>query len=290
MQRYCPTLAVVSLLPASMRVRWKPRRKRLMLVTGMSGFLGQHMIEASEIGDWELLSPSRASLDVRHRPRVLDEITTWKPNVVVHLANRNNDRETIVDGTRYVAEAAAAAGSRLIHLSTDLVFAGRDRAYDESDQPDAQLPYGQWKAAAEQMVARAGGNSLIIRASLLYGTDHQAPIQRDVAAVVSGRSDMRFFTDEFRCPAHADDVARAIVALADRPEVTGVLHVAGPRPLSRAELAGMFAERMGSSRAQLPTSTSRDSGLDRPTSVVLNTSAAAAIGIQCRPIEEALLG
>lgn len=259
-----------------------------MLVTGMSGFLGQHMIEASELGDWELLSPSRSSLDVRHRPRVLDEITTWKPNVVVHLANRNNDRETIVDGTRYVAEAAAAAGSRLIHISTDLVFAGRERAYDESDQPDAQLPYGQWKAAAEQMVARAGGNSLIIRTSLLYGTDHQAPIQRDVAAVVSGRSDMRFFTDEFRCPAHADDVAKAIVALADRPEVVGVLNVAGPRALSRAELAGLFAERMGSSRAQLPTSTSRESGLDRPTNVVLNTSAAAAIGIRCRAIEEAL--
>ncbi len=156
-----------------------------MLVTGMSGFLGQHLLEASEIGYWELLSPSRSILDVRHRPRVLDEITTWKPNVVVHLANRNDDRETIVDGTRYVAEAAAAAGSRLIHVSTDLVFAGRERAYDEGDQTDAHLPYGQWKATSEQMVARAGGNSLIIRTSLLYGTDRQAPIQRDVAAVVS---------------------------------------------------------------------------------------------------------
>ena len=259
-----------------------------MLVTGMSGFLGHHLLEASEIGDWELLTPSRAALDVRDRPRVLDEITTWKPNVVVHLAHRRDDRETIVDGTRYVAEAAAAAGSRLIHLSTDLVFAGQHRPYHERDQPDAHLQYGQWKAAAEQVVARAGGNSLIVRTSLLYGTDFQAPIQREVAAVVAGRSSTRFFTDEFRCPAHADDVATALVALADRVDLTGVLHVAGPQALSRAALAGAFAGRIGADPAQLPTSTISESGLDRPTRVVLDSSAAARLGIRCRSVEEAL--
>jgi len=259
-----------------------------MFVTGMSGFLGHHLTAASEAADWELLSPSKALLDVRHRPRVLDDVMAWTPNVVVHLANRRDDRETIVDGTRYVAEAAASAGSRLIHLSTDLVFAGRDQTYDERDPPDAQLPYGEWKAAAEQMVARAGGNSLIIRTSLLYGTDDQAPIQRDVANVVARRSNMRFFTDEFRCPAHADDVAAAIIALAERVDITGTLHVAGPRAMSRAELAGVFAERFGAGPAQIPTSTSQDSGLDRPTNVVLNCSAAASLGIRCRPIEEAL--
>lgn len=269
-------------------MRWRPRRKRLMLVTGMSGFLGRHLVEASELGDWELLAPSRAQLDVRDRKRVLDEIGTWRPNVVVHLAFRRDDRETIVDGTRYVAEAAAAAGSRLIHVSTDLVFAGRDGAYTEGDQPDAHLQYGMWKAEAEQAVLRAGGNSLIVRTSLLYGTDHQAPCQRDVAAVVAGRSSMSFFTDEIRCPAHADDVATAIVALADRAEVAGVLHVAGPQAISRAELAGLFAERIGGHRSQLSTSASRGSGLDRPTNVVLDSSAAAAMGIRCRPLQEAL--
>ena len=259
-----------------------------MLVTGMSGFLGQHLSAASEAADWELLSPSKALLDVRHRRRVLDEIMAWTPNVVVHLANRSDDRETIVDGTRYVAEAAASAGSRLIHLSTDLVFNGREQPYIESDQPDAQLAYGQWKAAAEQMVARAGGNSLIIRTSLLYGTDTRAPIQRDVAEVVAGRSSMRFFTDEFRCPAHADDVAAAIIALAERVDVTGTLHVAGPRAMSRAELAGIFAARFGASPAQIPTTTSGESGLGRPTNVVLSSAAAGALGIRCRPIEDAL--
>lgn len=254
-----------------------------MMVTGITGFLGQHLVDASERGDWELLSPSKRQLDVRHRHRVLDEISTWKPNVVVHLAHRKDDRETIVAGTRNVADAAAAAGSRLIHVSTDLVFAGRDLPYHEGDVPDALLPYGQWKGLAEQMVAEAGGNSLIVRTSLLYGTDHQSPAQRDVAAVLAGRSTMKFFTDEVRCPAHASDVATAIVQLADRADVSGVLHVAGPRPISRAELAAMFAERMGASAAQIPTCTSTDDGRGRPKRVVLDVTLAASLGINCRP-------
>lgn len=259
-----------------------------MLVTGISGFLGRHLLDASEIGDWELLSPSKAVLDVRQRARVLDDIKTWTPNVVVHLAYRRDDRETIVDGTRHVAEAAAAAGSRLIHLSTDVVFAGRDRPYREDDTPDGESSYGRWKATAEQLVLRAGGNSLIIRTSLLYGTDHQSPIQRDVAEVLAGRSEMRFFTDEYRCPAHAGDLAAAIVALADRPEVTGILHVAGPRRLSRADLARAFAARMDGRSAELTTCSINESGMSRLANVVLDCSLANSLGIQCRSVEDAL--
>jgi dTDP-4-dehydrorhamnose reductase len=207
---------------------------------------------------------------------------------VVHLAYRRDDRETIVEGTRHVAEAAAAAGSRLIHLSTDVVFAGRDRPYREADEPNAELPYGQWKAKAEQLVLRSGGNSLIIRTSLLYGTDRQAPIQRDVAEVLAGRSNMRFFTDEYRCPAHAGDLATAIVNLADRPQVTGILHVAGPRRLSRADLARAFAARMGANASQLTTCSIHDSGVSRPANVVLDCTLAASLAISCRSVDDAL--
>lgn len=73
-QPYCRMVTNVALLPSNLRVRWRPRRKRLMLVTGMSGFLGRHLIEPSEIGDWELLSPSKTALDVRDRRRILDDI------------------------------------------------------------------------------------------------------------------------------------------------------------------------------------------------------------------------
>jgi len=260
-----------------------------MLITGGNGFLGRHLINASDDGRWEVLAPTSGSVDIRLRSRVLDEITTWKPQVVVHLAYRRDDRQVIVSGTRNVAEAAAAAGARLIHLSTDVVFAGRPRPYTEADPPDATLEYGRWKAEAEVALWQACPAALAIRTSLLYGTELPAPIQADVEHAVAGRSRTKFFTDEYRCPAHAADVAAAIVALADRRDVEGgVLHVAGPESVSRADLARAFAVWMGHDPARVPTSSLAESGLDRAGVVALDSSLAAGLGIRCRSLAEAL--
>lgn len=259
-----------------------------MFVTGATGFLGRHLVTASDAGEWELLAPTSHVLDVREQARVFEEITVWRPNVVVHLAYRPDDRRTIVDGSRNVALAAAAAGARLIHMSTDLVFAGRPLPYTEADRPDATMQYGRWKAQAEADVLGACPNALVLRSSLMYGTDHLSPQQRDVEAVLSGRSRMSFFTDEYRCPAHAADIAAAIVRLADTPQVTGALHVAGPRAVSRADLAQAFAARLGGAGARVPTASLADSGLDRPGHLVLDTSRATALGLTCRDLDAAL--
>lgn len=260
-----------------------------MFVTGATGFLGRHLIPASEAAEWEILAPASRVLDVRDRARVLDEITTWKPNAVVHLAYRRDDRRTIVDGSLHIAQAAAAAGSRMIHLSTDMVFAGRALPYTEADQPDAHNDYGRWKAEADAAVAAACPSAVIVRPSLLYGTDRLAACQRDVEDVLAGKARLSFFTDEFRCATHAADVAAACIALADRPEVIGVLHVTAPNPISRADLALAFARRLGGPSALVPTSTLADSGLDRPGHLALDISRATALGITCRDVHDALV-
>ena len=269
-------------------MRWTRRNKRLMLITGGGGFLGRHLMLACEPARWETLAPSSASMDIRSHARVLDEITTWKPQVVVHLAYRKDDHRAIVDGTRNVAEAAAAAGARMIHLSTDVVFAGRPQAYAEADRADATLEYGRWKAEAEAALWQAHPTALAIRTSLLYGTELQGHCQTDVEAALAGRTRAKFFTDEYRCPAHAGDVAAAIVALADRPEITGVLHVAGPEAVSRADIARAFAGWMGHDPSRVPTSSLVESGLDRPGVVALDSSRAASLGIRCRSLSETL--
>lgn len=269
-------------------MRWTRKNKRLMLITGAGGFLGQHLMAACEAGEWETLAPSSMSMNVTTRARVLDEITTWKPQVVVHLAYRRNDHQVIVDGTRNVAEAAASAGARMIHMSTDLVFAGREQPYTEADLPDATIEYGRWKAAAEAALWRAHPNPLAIRTSLLYGTETQADTQLELAAVLAGRSATKYFTDEYRCPAHVADVAEAIVTLADRPDITGVLHVAGPQAVSRADLARAFAAWTGHDPSRVPTASLAHSPLDRPANVVLATTLAAGLGIRCRTVAEAL--
>ena len=99
---------------------------------------------------------------------------------------------------------------------------------------------------------------------------------------------MAFFTDEFRCPAHAADIAAACVTLASTRDIVGPLHVAGPQPLSRAELASAIAAWLGCDPTKLTTMTLAESGLIRPARVVLDSSKAASLGMHCRPLAEAL--
>jgi dTDP-4-dehydrorhamnose reductase len=263
------------------------RGRGLLVVTGATGFLGTHLVEAASSAGWQLIALPSGTLDVRDRARVIDQVASWKPRAVVHLAYRR-DRDVIVLGSRNVAEAAAAIGASLVHLSTDLVFAGRAMAYAEADSPDAGAGYGRWKAEAEAEVLHAHPDAVLVRTSLMYGTHHLATIQHDVAEVLAGRSTMAFFTDEYRCPAHAADVAAAVVALADRSDLPGPLHVAGPQAVSRADLAAAFASQMGGDPSQLRTCTVAESGQDRAADVLLDSTRAASLGIECRPLAEAL--
>jgi len=45
-----------------------------MLITGGSGFLGQHLGIASEVEEWELFAPPSTMIDIRQRERGIEEI------------------------------------------------------------------------------------------------------------------------------------------------------------------------------------------------------------------------
>lgn len=264
---------------------WRRRFRRPLLVTGASGFLGRHLMDAP--GGWEVIAPTHAMVDLRHRERTIEYITGWRPQAVAHLAYRK-DRPSIVDASRHVAEAAGLCGARLIHLSTDIVFAGRPLPYTEGDEPFPVIEYGRDKLDAERAVFGAVPGAVAVRTSLLYGTDRLSSAQLDAQAAAQGRSSMTFFTDEVRCPTHAADVAAAIVALAARPDVSGPLHLAGPRPVSRAEFAELNAAWLGLPPAAIRTSTIAESGQVRPGHVVLGCGLAEALGLRCRDPFEVL--
>jgi dTDP-4-dehydrorhamnose reductase len=176
----------------------------------------------------------------------------------------------------------------LVHLSTDVVFGGRPTPYTEADTPHPITDYGRWKAEAEQAVATACPQAVLVRTSLIYATDGPCALVDDVAAALAGRSSMRFFTDEVRCPVHAADLARAVTALADRPDITGPLHIAGPEALSRADIAARVARWLRLDPFQVPRASLADSGLVRPGVVVLDSGRAATLGFRCRTMDEAL--
>jgi dTDP-4-dehydrorhamnose reductase len=185
-------------------------------------------------------------LDIGDRPATMAAVAAVRPDLVIHTAisRRPEDFDrVIVAGSDHVAQAAAVAGARLIHLSTDILFDGTAVRYDETDlpcpepepgQPDPLSPHGRAKARAELRVRASHPAPVIVRTSLIYGfhpPDHSttwliAGIRRGEPVVL--------FTDQIRRPIYVFDLAQALIELAGL-DFTGVIHLVGPTALSRYE-------------------------------------------------------
>jgi hypothetical protein len=82
--------------------------------------------------------------------------------------------------------ALAAEGCRLIFMSSDAVFGGRELPYDEDEPPCPLTPYGAAKAAAETAVRALRPDALVARCSLIVASDGSSGEERRVHALAAG--------------------------------------------------------------------------------------------------------
>lgn len=223
-------------------------------------------------------------VDVSDRAAVHALMSAVRPKLVVNTVW--GDWRVSADGAANVAAEAARAGARLVHVSTDAVFAGRPTPYVEADPPAPVTLYGAGKAAAETAVAAIDPSAVIVRTSLIIGTDQSKQV-RMVLDMISGRRDGMLFVDEIRCPVHVADLASAILELADS-RYAGILNVAGPEAITRADFGRLVARRRGIDEAAVPTGRSTDGGLGpRPLDVRLDSSLARRLlRTPLRPVSE----
>ena len=243
-----------------------------VLVTGGAGLVAGHLVGSASAGTevhvtWRtsppVAGPAAHQVDLCDTDAVRTLCDHVRPDLVVHTAYSQSSRADVVDATRSVAAAAAACGARLVHLSSDMVFGGADAPYDEDAVPDPLNDYGRWKLAAEQLAAEHVPEALVTRTSLVVSRqplDHQARwLQR---ALMAGE-EVTLFDDEYRTPVQADELAVAIWRLV-ADGATGVVHLAGPERLSRAQIGLRCAEQLGLATGLVRTASAADHPDPRP--------------------------
>jgi dTDP-4-dehydrorhamnose reductase len=237
-----------------------------LLITGAGGMLGADVQTAARAADHAVVALTRADLDITDPHAVTAAIAAARPDAVINCAAYTNvdraesdpDAAAAVNaaGAGFVAQAAAAAGAWVVHLSTDYVFAGTKTApYVESDPTGPRSVYGSTKLEGERSVALgAPDRHTIVRSSWLFGNAGPC-FPATMLKLASERDSLNVVDDQVGCPTFTGHLAEALIELAASTRIPGVAHVAAAGQCSWFEFAVEILRASGAATEVRPCST-----------------------------------
>ncbi len=236
-----------------------------ILVTGASGLLGANLIfDALERHDFvgvyhqhtmEIEGITLISADLGQAGVALKLMQTYEPDWVVHAAAVTNMEACEVDPgmafrlnrdmTQYVAEAARCVGAGLIHISTDAVFDGRRGNYVETDEVNPLSVYARSKWEAEQAVAAAHPDAVIVRTNIFgWNMQPKQSLAEMFLHYLENEERCRGFTDVSVTTILVNDLVELLLKMIEAG-LTGTYHVGGGECISKYEFGMRLAETFG---------------------------------------------
>ncbi len=242
-----------------------PGGRARLLVTGAGGLLGGRLAEllGARFEVWGVTRARAAPSGLRTLALELDDQAVLEraldeagPEALLHAAALSEpdrcEREpelawavnARLPGT--IARLCRARGLRLVALSTDMVFDGREGARAEGDFAAPLQVYGRSKLAGERAVLDAYPDAAVVRVALVAGRGHGARGSATEALAWSLRrgARARLFVDQRRTPVDPESVAELAGLLLERGGA-GVFHCGGSEALSRHELGLRVARALG---------------------------------------------
>jgi dTDP-4-dehydrorhamnose reductase len=179
-------------------------------------------------------------LDLDDTSKVTRELLDLWPDAIINCAAIsspdlvNQDPKAAerinVYSAQKLAEISTHLGARFIHISSDMVFSGRDEPYRSTDTPGPLNEYGNQKLESEKKVLFAADeNVVVLRLTLINGNSPRAnrsPHERILESIQKGMP-ITLFDDEYRQPCSADNVASVVVELLERPNLNGLFSLGG---------------------------------------------------------------
>ena len=152
-------------------------------------------------------------------------------------------REINYDATCQLTNLSEKLKSRLIFISSDVVFDGIKGDYREEDQPRPMNIYAQMKRDSEKYILQNHRNAVIIRPALFYGValGGRRSFTETMLAQLRAGKNITTFTDQYRTPIPVNDLARAIWEVVQH-DYQGILHLGGTQKVNRYEVGIMLCD------------------------------------------------
>lgn len=195
-------------------------------MTGATGYIGQRLIRAALLANYEVLGLSRrptALADVVWQYFELDEVGQFTlPSdvaVVFHLAantQRADGSESELVGAQRIIAAANSVGANFVFVSS------------QTAREDAPTGYGRIKWQIERMTLAAGG--WVYRPGLVYGGPECGLFGRLCNLIQSLPVLPAFIPSPLVQPVHVDDLAKALLSYLNLPS-SSVLCIGASDPI-----------------------------------------------------------
>jgi dTDP-4-dehydrorhamnose reductase len=169
----------------------------------------------------------------------------------VDQAEEQEDLALIINGTTpgRIAQACAARGLPLVHISTDYVFDGfGDQPFTPDCATGPLSAYGRTKLAGEEAVRAAGGTHAIFRTSWVVSA-HGNNFIKTVLRLGADLDRLTIVADQFGGPTCAaviaDTCLSAVRQLLEDPSKSGTYHLSGGPDVCWADFAREIFRQSG---------------------------------------------
>jgi dTDP-4-dehydrorhamnose reductase len=191
-------------------------------------------------------------------------------------------------GAVNVAKAAANSRAKLLFVSTDYVFDGRNNTPYEANDPRCPInAYGKSKADAEQKILALLPDACIVRTSWLFGLGGKC-FPDTILKLAASRPQIEVVNDQRGCPTYTCDLADAIIKLC-HAEAKGIIHGTNHGVCTWYDFAAEILRQAGSSTTVRPTTSDKFvRPAPRPSYSVLSDASLTAYGIKMRDWQDTL--
>lgn len=271
------------------------------LVTGAGGMLGRDLVAVLRDRGEAVTGLSHRELDITDGAAVEAALRQMQPAVVINcaawtsvdLAEAQEEQALRVNGhgAAAVAAACAAAGARMVQVSTDYVFDGGLGPHAEQDAPMPRTAYGRTKLVGEQVVLeRLPRTGYVVRTAWVYGA-HGKNFVRTMIELEQRQPRIQVVDDQYGQPTWTVPVAEHIADLIAVRAPAGIYHATSVGQATWCELAREVFTLLGTDpgRVQAVSSDAVRRPAPRPGCSVLGHEGWARAGLAPLPDWRALL-
>ena len=203
-------------------------------------------------------------------------------------------------GVKNLTKIAKKLQCKLIQISTDGIFSGRNESYAEDDVPNPLNYYGQTKLESENEVKNLSDH-LICRTNLLYGYVSKTKLNERsnyskptnfvlwILSELNKKNYIQIVNDQFSNPTLVDNLS-TIIESSLKKNLVGVFHTTDMTCISRFDFAKKIALKFGYSKSLISAISSKELNqfAIRPSKTCLNCSKIQKNDIDLHSIDESL--